>query len=154
MKKEFDWNKFKTENIAVNCKTQKEANEFFNEMKILNIVSYTSIEKDNYYWNDNKKNTCYNVNSSGFWMFGSKGHYEEEGYTILKFSDYFDVDESIPHYGEINFNEDCFIVKEREECGNAEWIYLCDLFGLDYNATERIVIDGIVKYFGLRKDEV
>ena len=62
--------------------------------------------------------------------------------------------ERISHYGEIKFNGDCFIVKEREECNNPEWMYLCDLFGLDYNATERIVIDGIVKYFGLRKDGV
>lgn len=65
MKKEFDWNKFKTKNIAVHCKTQKETNMFFNK-----------------------------------------------------------------------------------------WMYLCDLFGLDYDTTERIVIDGVVKYFGLRKDEV
>ena len=159
MKKEFDWNKFRTENIAVNCKTQKEANEFFNEMKMLNMVSYTSKEKNNYYWNNNKKNTCYRVNSNGFWYFGSREDFEDDGCVVLEFSDYFDVDESdvdkpIPHYDEIKFNGDCFIVKEREECGNAEWMYLCDLFDLDYEATEQIVIDGIVKYFGLRKDEV
>ena len=47
-----------------------------------------------------------------------------------------------------------FIVKERDECSNPEWMYLCDLFGLDYDVTERIVINGIVKYFGLRKDEM
>ena len=32
-------------------------------------------------------------------------------------------------------------------------MYLCDLFGLDYDETERIVIDGVVKYFGMRKGE-
>lgn len=63
-------------------------------------------------------------------------------------------EEKISHYGEININGDCFLVKEREECSNPEWMYLCDLFGLDYDATERIVIDGVVKYFGLRKEEV
>lgn len=62
-------------------------------------------------------------------------------------------EERISHYGEIKFNGDCFILKEREECNNPEWMYLCDLFSLDYEATEQIVIDGIVKYFGLRKGE-
>ena len=61
--------------------------------------------------------------------------------------------DELPHYGEINISGDCFLVKEREECSNSEWLYLCNLFGLDYDKTERIVIDGIVKYFGLRKGE-
>ena len=61
--------------------------------------------------------------------------------------------DELPHYGEININGDCFLVKEREECSNSEWMYLCDLFGLDYDKTERIVIDGVVKYFGLRNGE-
>lgn len=153
MKKEFDWNKFKTENIAVHCKTQKEANMFFNKMKMLNIANVYDIHENNYYWNDYKENTCYSVNPNGYREFCFKSYYEDNGYTVLEFSDYFDVDEISPHYGEIKFNGDCFIVKEREECSNSEWMYLCDLFSLDYDATEQILIDGIVKYFGLRKDE-
>lgn len=152
MKKEFDWDKFKTENIAVHCISQKEANIFYNKMAMLDIVIiYTSTKKHNYYWNDYKENTCYSAKPNGFC---NKEWYENKGYTVLEFSDYFDVeDKSTSHYGEININGDCFIVKEREECNNPEWMYLCDLFGLDYDATERIVIDGIVKYFGLRKGE-
>lgn len=67
--------------------------------------------------------------------------------------DYENQKELNPHYGEIKFNNNCFIVKERDECNNAEWMYLCDLFGLDCNATETIVIDGVVKYFGKKKGE-
>ena len=151
MKKEFDWNKFKTEKIAVNCKTQKEANQFFSEM--INQGISDAKTKDNF-WNTYKRKTCYNLSEYGRWMFCHKEHYKSEGYVVLKFSDYFDVDEPTSHYGEIEINGDCFIIKERDECSNAEWMYLCNLFGLDYDATERIVIDGIVKYFGLRKDEV
>lgn len=155
MKKEFDWNKFKTENIAVHCKTQKEADMFFNKMNMLDIaIVYVTAKKNNYYWDDYKENTCYSVKPNGYWEFCFKRYYEDYDYTVLEFSDYFDVDELSSHYGEIKFNGDCFIVKERDECNNSEWMYLCDLFGLDYDATERIVIDGIVKYFGLRKDEV
>lgn len=68
--------------------------------------------------------------------------------------DYENQKELDSHYGEIEFNNNNFIVKERDECSNPEWMYLCDLFGLDYDVTERIVINGIVKYFGLRKDEM
>lgn len=157
MKKEFDWEKFRTENIAVNCKKQKEANKFFNEMINQGI---SDAKTKNNYWYDNQEYTCYSLRKER-WQFCDKEHYDGEGYMVLEFSDYFDIDEDanesiepIPHYDEIKFNGDCFIVKEREECGNAEWMYLCDLFDLDYEATERIVIDGIVKYFGLIKDEV
>ena len=148
MKKKFDWNKFRTEKIAVHCKTLKEANIFFNEMKMLKIAYVSEWHKeDDYYWNEYKENTCYIVDGlNKYWYFGSKEWYEYNRYTVLEFSDYLDVDKPTSHYGEIKFNGDCFIVKERDECSNPEWMYLCDLFGLDYNTTERIVIDGIVKY--------
>lgn len=151
MKKEFDWDKFRIENIAVHCKTQREAEQFFNEMNLKGIP-YTGNHKN--YWDVNKEDTCYDLGKNDYWSFCDKEWYKDSGYTVLEFSDYFDVDEVKSHYGEIKFNGDCFIVKEREECSNSEWMYLCDLFSLDYDATEQILIDGIVKYFGLRKDEV
>ena len=107
MKKEFDWEEFKEDNIAVHCKTRTES------------IQFCEMERD---------------------------------YTILEFSDYFETDEP-PHYGEIEINGDRFIVKEKEECDDTEWMFLCNLFGLDYDKTERIVIDGVVKYFGMRKGE-
>ena len=156
MKKKFDWNRFKTEKIAVHCKTQKEANEFFYEMSLQGIPH--TREHDNY-WDEYGECTCYTTKCTYYplydtiWNYADKNWYEKNNYTILEFSDYFDVNEDDSHYGEINFNGDCFIVKEKYECGNAEWMYLCDLFSLDYDKTERIVIDGVVKYFGTRKWE-
>lgn len=146
MKKRFDWNKFKTENIAVHCKTLEEAERFCTMTHI-----YCNDDPDDTYWTYYKEDTCYVYNRVGR-MYCGITWYKDHGYTILEFSDYFAEEPS--HYGEININGDCFIVKERDECSNPEWMYLCDLFGLDYDATERIVIDGVVKYFGLRKDEV
>lgn len=150
MKKEFDWEKFKTEKIAIHCKTEEEAcafhNILFNKRIRRNHVEST-------YWNSYKESTCYDIKDNVFWYYSSKKWYEDNGYTVLEFSDYFDINKSDSHYGEIKFNGDCFIVKEKDECSNSEWMYLCDLFGLDYDKTERIVIDGIVKYFGLRKGE-
>lgn len=151
MKKEFDWDKFRTENIAVHCKTQREADEFFKKM---NLKGTPDTERNNNCWNDHKKDTCFDLDKNDYWTFSDKEWYKYNGYTVLEFSDYFDIDEPNSHYSEIKFNGDCFIIKEREECSNAEWMYLCDLFNLDYEAIEQIVIDGIVKYFGLRKDEV
>lgn len=149
MKKVFDWEKFRTEKIAVHCKTEEEANAFhkmlFDKGIRRNITEST-------YWNVNKEDTCYDIVDNGFWHYWNKKYYENNNeWTVLEFSDYFDIDESNAHYGEINFNGDCFIVKEKDECDYAEWKYLCDLFGLDHKYTERIVIDGVVKYFGLRK---
>ena len=56
-----------------------------------------------------------------------------------------------PHYGEIKVSGDCFIIKEKEENTHEEWKYLCKAFGFDPDLTERIVFDGVVKYFGVTK---
>ena len=56
------------------------------------------------------------------------------------------------HYGEIDFNNDCFIVKEVEETSKIEWNMLCKLFGLIPDKTYRIVIKGKVEYFGVEKN--
>lgn len=154
MKKEFDWNKFKTEEIVVHCKTQKEADRFFHEMNLQGIPDTNITEIDTNFWDVYKEDTCYSFYMND-WRYADKNLYERlKCSTVVEFSDYFNTYSCAPNYGEIKINGDCFIIKERDECSNAEWMYLCDLFGLDYDATERIVIDGIVKYFGLRKDEV
>lgn len=148
MKKMFDWDKFITEKIAVHCKTEEEACAFHS--LLFNKGIKTSITESTY-WSKYKESTCYDIKDNAFWNYCSKKWYEDNEYTVLEFSDYFNVDESNAHYGEINFNGDCFIVKEKYECDYAEWKYLCNLFGIDHEYTEKIIIDGIVKYFGLRK---
>lgn len=152
MKKEFDWDKFKTENIAVHCKTQNEADMFFELMVKNNLI----IKCNKNYWNIYEEDTCYDYNH--IWGFCEKEWFENHDYTILEFSDYFytaeEKEKIKPRYGEINSNGECIIIKEREECSNAEWMYLCDLFGLDYDATEEIIINGTVRYFGITKKEL
>lgn len=148
MKKMFDWDKFITEKIAVHCKTEEEAYTFHSLLFDKGIRTSTT---ESTYWNRNKEDTCYDVVGNDFWCYWNKKYYENNGYIVLEFSDYFNVDESNAYYGEINFNGDCFIVKEKYECDYAEWKYLCNLFGIDHEYTEKIIIDGIVKYFGLRK---
>lgn len=54
-----------------------------------------------------------------------------------------------PHYGEIYFDNDCFIVEEKEEVNETEWNVLCKMFGLIPDKTNRIVIKGKVEYFGM-----
>ena len=94
MKKEFDWNKFKTEKIAVHCKTQKEANRFFYEMSLQGILH--TREHDNY-WDEYGECTCYTTKltyylfNNTIWNYADKGWYEKNDYEILEFSDYFDV---------------------------------------------------------------
>lgn len=56
-----------------------------------------------------------------------------------------------PHYGEIDFNNDCFIVKEVEETSETEWNMLCKMFGLVPDKTYRIVVKGKVEYFGVEE---
>lgn len=147
MKKEFDWEEFKEDNIAVHCKTRTESIQFC-EMERDHGIDF---DRASTFWFRSRENTCYSCKGNR-WMYGDLDWYRNENYTILEFSDYFETDEP-PHYGEIEINGDRFIVKEKEECDDTEWMFLCNLFGLDYDKTERIVIDGVVKYFGMRKGE-
>lgn len=57
-----------------------------------------------------------------------------------------------PHYGEIDFNNDCFIVKKIEETSETEWNMLCKMFGLVLDKIYRIVIKGKVEYFGVEEN--
>lgn len=69
--------KFKTENIVINCETEKEATEFCKWMSENGIFSKKS-------WFDTyRSNTCYSVEG----YYSDISFYEEEGYTIIKFKD-------------------------------------------------------------------
>lgn len=58
-----------------------------------------------------------------------------------------------PHYGEIKLEEDRFLVFEPEDWSKDEWNTLCRAFGLIPKQTERITVHGLVKYYGLEKNE-
>lgn len=86
--KEFDWNRFKykSNNIAVHCKTIEEANDFCKQMHKHGMrwssgQSYLNCN----HWDDYKLNTCY----SNIGCFGDYDYYYEDfNYTILEWSDF------------------------------------------------------------------
>lgn len=87
--KQFDWEKFKNENIAVHCKTKEEAEDFCNQM-----------HKHGMKWSsgrDYSKNTCFNVFYNKTCYYGD-GEYsgleyaKKKGREILEWSDYMQKD--------------------------------------------------------------
>ena len=80
----------KGEKIAINCETEEEAKNLF---AILNRQGVKWIESeelsiDDTEWARYEKDTCYD-NSERELQFGSSACYERQGYTIVKFKDYF-----------------------------------------------------------------
>ena len=83
--KEFDWNEFKSNRIAVHCRTEEESENFCKLM----VKNSTPVGGN--YWERYKENTCYTYNNdSGYYdsYYSTIKYYELEGYTILEWSDY------------------------------------------------------------------
>ena len=106
MKKEFDLEKFKEENIAVHCKTQEELDDFVKKCNSSNM-GFWGIDSDciNYFM-DYKDMTCISCRyrlSYGNWDF-----YKKEGYTILEWSDYMEKEYSMVDL------KPCYVVKRAD----------------------------------------
>ena len=85
MKKQFDWDKFKTEKIAVHCKTKEEAKDFCRNMHEHGMKwsdGYSYLDYTNY--NNYKDKTYYLGNG----CFCSYEYCKRNEYTILEWSDY------------------------------------------------------------------
>lgn len=84
--KKFDWGKFKTENIAVHCKTEEEARDFCKKMHEQGMKwngdGNSFLEETKYRTFQEK--TCY----SGTGCFCPYDYYKKNKYTILEWSDY------------------------------------------------------------------
>lgn len=82
----FDWGKFKTENIAVHCKTEEEAKDFCKKMHEQGMKwngdDSSFLETTRYYVF--QKETCY----SGTGRYCYYDYYKGNEYTILEWSDY------------------------------------------------------------------
>lgn len=83
--KKFDWDKFKKGNVAVNCRTLEEAEDFCRKMHEQGLKwnggdSYIH----NNSWSTYRENTCY----SGDGYYCDYDYYKKENRTILKWSDY------------------------------------------------------------------
>ena len=85
MKKQFDWERFKTEKIAVHCKTEEEAKDFCKKMHEQGMKwcgGDAYLEHTNY--SNYKEKTCYTANG----CYCDHDFYAKKGYTILEWSDY------------------------------------------------------------------
>lgn len=86
MQKEFDWDKFKNEKIAVHCKTEEEAKDLCQKMHEHGMKwfdgSYYYLSTTCY--EEYRTETCY----TGRGTFGDCNFYIKRGYTILEWSDY------------------------------------------------------------------
>lgn len=89
MKKEFDWDKFKNEKIAVHCKTEEEAKDFCRKMHEQGMRWGDGDSYFNeFYWNSYRGEICYTGHGSySFYSF-----YKKNNYTILEWSDYMQKD--------------------------------------------------------------
>lgn len=85
MKKEFDFEKFKEEKIAVHCKIQEEYDDFIAECDIYNIRFFGDSTGYKYFL-DHQDMTC--LSFADRLSYGNWDFYKKEGYTILEWSDY------------------------------------------------------------------
>ena len=96
MRKEFDWDKFKNDKIAVHCKTEDEAVDFLKECEKADIkwCSYDKNISKKTQWFYYKEDTCYR-----FWntphrdinnglMVSPLEYYKSVNYKIIEWSDY------------------------------------------------------------------
>lgn len=85
----FDWEKFKSGDIAVYCKTRKEAEDFIGK-SIRHIKVWCDgdkIDVKHTYWRANGNETCYVCNNVGL-MVSSKETSKHNNREILEWSDY------------------------------------------------------------------
>lgn len=76
--------KFKDLNIAINCKTKKEARSFIKWCYDNDMIWFSSVEGDtNYYYGEN---TCYYY--SFHIEFADKKFYKKRGYKIITYEDF------------------------------------------------------------------
>ena len=83
--KKIDWEKFKTEKIAVHCKTKEEAKDFCQKMHEHGMKWITKdFYIDNTMWDTYGIHTCYNGRGQCCYY----DYYEKHNYAILEWSDY------------------------------------------------------------------
>lgn len=81
--RKFDLSKLEGE-VAVNCRTEEDANAFLNYIKEYNIIVY----EEHLYeiWRDLKVECCFNIESNKTW-FCNKKWYLDNGYKVLDLSE-------------------------------------------------------------------
>jgi hypothetical protein len=74
--------RYNAEKIAVNCETEKEADEFLTW-----LCSHIEDDDTQSNWPGYEENTCFVLRNCGEWSYCSRIYYETDGYTIIKFKD-------------------------------------------------------------------
>lgn len=82
----FDWNKFKNEKIAVNCRTEEAAKEFIEECYIRGL-KWMNGSRNIAFYNCYKEETAYTFNfkGTGFIEYAYTHWYKKEGYEIVEY---------------------------------------------------------------------
>lgn len=82
----FDWDKFKNEKIAVNCRTEEAAKEFIEECYIRGLKRMNGSRNITFY-NCYKEETAYTFNfkGTGFIEYAYTHWYKKEGYEIVEY---------------------------------------------------------------------
>lgn len=82
----FDWDKFKNEKIAVNCRTEEAAKEFIEECYIRGL-KWMNGSRNITFYNCYKEETAYTFNfkGTGFIEYAYTHWYKKEGYEIVEY---------------------------------------------------------------------
>ena len=82
----FDWDKFKNEKIAVNCRTEEAAKEFIEECYIRGL-KWMNGSRNITFYNCYKEETAYTFNfkGTGFIGYANTHWYKKEGYEIVEY---------------------------------------------------------------------
>lgn len=85
----FDWERFKTGNIAVHCRTRKEAKDFIGKSirRIKVWCDEDKIDRERTYWAKNENETCYACSNVGL-VVSSRKISQDCGREIIEWSDY------------------------------------------------------------------
>ena len=87
----FDWDRFKTANIAVHCRTLDEAKDFIKSAKDHVKIWYggDKIDYNNVLWDEYKEKTCYSFSRRSKWLFVTSSETAKcVNREILEWSDY------------------------------------------------------------------
>ena len=115
---EFDWERFKVENIAVECCNEEEMVDFLDLLKNNNIAGYELkeclLENNEYfkhpiYFEARKYRNHYSVEWS------DDAYYKNANYTILKWSDYMNCNKEQLQDKLYNIEEELKVVKQQLE---------------------------------------
>jgi len=80
--KQFDLERLKGKKVAVNCKTEEQAQDFVNWVNSLGVA----LTKETF-WKDYKENSCYILRNTLSWEYCYKEYYKDRSYEIISYEE-------------------------------------------------------------------